>query len=375
MKNGRIERIEWARLIAERPRVAGGNARLGVHGKETPVELVRIAVDGETAFGWSRISRTEAEGFLGLKVDEVIDGNGLVYPQYRRLEFPLMDWRGRAAGKPVYALVGDGAQSEPYSVRCYDTTLLIDDLDIADDAEAVRLIQDEARDGLVRGHRAFKIKVGRGAMHMPLRDGTRRDIAVVEGVREVVGSDPLLMLDANNGYNLNLTKEVLAATEDVGIYWMEEAFHEDPALYGELQRWLDERNMPTLISDGEGDAASSLISQAQRGLIDVIQYDIRMYGFNNWLELGANLDRDGIRSAPHNYGGLYGNYAACHLAAGIDNFLLVEWDEAQAPGVDTSRYAIVDGRVQVPSDPGFGLELDDRYFTQCVKNEGWSVAL
>ena len=52
---------------------------------------------------------------------------------------------------------------------CYDTSLYIDDLHIKDDSEAASLIASEALEGADRGHKAFKIKVGRGAMHMPLK--------------------------------------------------------------------------------------------------------------------------------------------------------------------------------------------------------------
>ena len=44
------------------------------------------------------------------------------------------------------------------------------------------------------------------------------------------------MLDANNGYNLNLTKRVLQETADADVYWLEEPFHEDPELFLEPKR-------------------------------------------------------------------------------------------------------------------------------------------
>jgi L-alanine-DL-glutamate epimerase-like enolase superfamily enzyme len=52
---------------------------------------------------------------------------------------------------------------------------------------------------------------------MPLEDGIHRDIAVVHAVRAAIGTDAVL-LDANNGYNLNLAKYVLEATADCMIY-------------------------------------------------------------------------------------------------------------------------------------------------------------
>lgn len=138
---------------------------------------------------------------------------------------------------------------------CYDTSLYFDDLHLHNDRDAARLLAEEARAGYERGHRAFKIKVGRGARHMPLHDGIRRDIAVVHAVRAAVGAEAVLMLDANNGYNLNLAKEVLAATAPCIIFWLEEAFHEDDILYGDLRAWLRGRNMATLVAAGRSPLA------------------------------------------------------------------------------------------------------------------------
>ena len=58
--------------------------------------------------------------------------------------------------------------------------LYFDDLHLESTGAAAECIAGEAREGYARGHRAFKIKVGRGARHMPLETGTERDIAVVE---------------------------------------------------------------------------------------------------------------------------------------------------------------------------------------------------
>jgi L-rhamnonate dehydratase len=107
----------------------------------------------------------------------------------------------------------------------------------------------------------------------------------------------------------------------------------------------------------------------------VIQYDIFSYGFSCWLVLGRELDAAGVRSAPHHYGGHYGNYAACHLAAAIRQFSYVEWDEATTAGIDASGYAIQDGWVLVPNMPGFGLTLDEMVFEQAIASNGFSRSL
>jgi L-alanine-DL-glutamate epimerase-like enolase superfamily enzyme len=278
----------------------------------------------------------------------------------------------------VYALAAERIGlpvPHPFRAPCYDTSLYFDDLELASDDEAAALLAGEAREGYALGHRAFKLKIGRGARHMPLEAGTRRDIAVVRAVHAALGPGVPLLLDANNGYNLNLAKRVLAETAGCGVLWLEEAFHEDPVLYGDLREWLAANHLPVLIADGEGLASPYLLDWARAGLIDVIQYDVNSFGFSAWLSTGPQLDAWGVRSAPHHYGTHYGNYAGCHLAGAMRNFVYAEWDEVTTPGLEAPGYVIEDGCVHVPNAPGFGLHLDDRVFRAAVEAEGFRLTV
>lgn len=375
MNNPRISSIEWARLEGRRPRNAGSNARLGDHGSVVRVPIARITTeDGASGFGVCRATAEQAAALPGQRLADLFSATEGATTAGLPFDYPLWDLAGQRAGQPVYKLAAaiNGLPVPPtLSAPCYDTSLYIDDLHLASDEEAVQLIADEACAGVVRGHTAFKIKVGRGARHLPLEQGTQRDIAVIHAVRKAVGPAATIMIDANNGYNLNLTKRVLAETAACNIFWMEEAFHEDRILYLDLQAWLKEQGLAVLIADGEGQASPTLLDWAQEGVVNVIQYDIFGYGFTPWLALGQQLDAWGVRSAPHHYGGHYGNYAACHLAAAIHRFTYAEWDEATTPGIDAPAYRIDEGQVVVPDAPGFGLMLDEEIFQDAVKANGF----
>ncbi len=379
MDNARIVRIEFGTLEGQRPRHAGRNARIGDHGLTVRVPLARLTTDdGAQGFGAFRGSREDATALLGTSLAQAFSAGSGTAARWLAWDYPLWDLMAKCAGQPVYALaaaVNGQTPTTPYRVPCYDTSLYFDDLDLESDDEAAALIAAEAREGYASGHRAFKIKVGRGARHMPLEQGTRRDIAVVKAVREAIGPGLPIMLDANNGYNLNLTKRVLAETAECAVFWMEEPFHEDPMLYADLRAWLRQENLPILIADGEGDASTRLLDWARDGIIDVIQYDIFGHGFTGWLMTGKQLDAWNIRSAPHHYGGHIGNYTAAHLAGAIRGFTYVEWDEVATPGLDASGYVVRDGWVEVPNVPGFGLTLDETAFRRAVETTGYDRAI
>lgn len=364
----KVVKIQWGYLSGTRLRHAGSNARLGEHGRDIRESFVKLTLDdGSTGFGQSWLTPQVAENLLGKALGELITLEKGVSDEAYAIEFALWDLLGQRAGKPVYALLNP-ALTGPYRVRCYDTSLYIDDLHLSDDDEAAALVAVHARQGYERGHRAFKIKVGRGAMHMPLEVGIRRDIAVIRAVREAVGTDCPVMIDANNGYNFNITKQVLAETADCNLYWLEEAFHEDSVLYQHLRLWMNETGLKVLIADGEGHAAPQLMDWARDKIVDVIQYDTRQYGFTRWLEFARQLDAWGTLAAPHNYGSAFGEYATCHLAAAIQHFAFVESDVIQMNGLDGSGYRLQDGMIEVPATPGFGLTLDETALT-----DGFSV--
>ena len=379
MSGSRITRIEAGTLVGRRPREAGGNARLGAHGREVRVPLFRLSTeDGASGFGPGRLDAGQAGAALGAPLDALITAERGVADGADALEFPLWDLLGQVTGKPVYQLVAGRVGrpvTGPLRVPCYDTTLLIDDLHLDDDAAAAALIAEEAHYGHAHNHRSFKIKVGRGALHMPLEQGTRRDIAVIRAVREAVGADARIMIDANNGYNLNLAKRVLAETADCQLFWLEEAFQEDPVLYEHLRAWMEQERLAVLIADGEVWAPPELMDWARQGLVDVIQYDIFRHGFSNWLRTGAQLDVWGARSAPHHYGRHLGNYVSGHLAAGIERYTFVEWDEVTTPGLDASAYRVEQGQVIIPEAPGFGLALEESVFRAAVAQGGFELTL
>jgi L-alanine-DL-glutamate epimerase-like enolase superfamily enzyme len=369
----RIEEISWAALPYKRPRIAGKNARLDTHGWGGDVPVARIRAGGIEGFGWCTLDRFQAGLLTGLPVRALFREDAMLKPEYRGLEFPLLDWLGRRFHKPVYELAAKDPLklNREFSVPAYDTTIYFDELHIQDNKEAVDFILNEVSEGLGRGHRHFKVKIGRCGRWMGLQEGLRRDIDIVNGIRELAGPEAKLMVDANNGYNLNITKEFLLAAKDSKLYWLEEAFHEDNVLYASLKDWLKEQGIETLIADGEGQASPALVNWAKKGLVDVLQYDLRSYGFFNWMELCAELESFKILFAPHNYGGFYGNYAQGHFAACTGNFALAEFDVADAEGIDTSAYRIENGRLLVPALDGFGLALDRRIFEKYRDEKGY----
>src|SRR5690606_13695696 len=167
-----ITRVEWARLAGQRPRHAGRNARLDNHGIHVRPAIARLTTsDGATGVGFSRAPQAAAEQVLGQPLDALFDPSSGATALGQPFDIALWDLMAKHAGLPVYALAATmlGKPVPPaLRVPCYDTSLYIDDLHIDDEDEAAALIAQEAEAGWAQGHRAFKVKVGRGSRHMDL---------------------------------------------------------------------------------------------------------------------------------------------------------------------------------------------------------------
>jgi L-rhamnonate dehydratase len=379
--SSRIARIEWGVLEGTRPHPLGKNARLPEHGATVRVPLCRITTtDGAQGIGPSRLSKDLAYQAVGLPVAALFSPKAGTQEAWMGLDYPLWDLAGVQAGMAVYQLAGDGAATsslQPPTVACYDTSLYFDELlpdaDGAGDARGAEVVAAEAAAGYAAGHRAFKVKVGRGARWMSPAAGLDRDVAVMTAVREAIGPDCVLLADANNGFTLNGAQEFLERTADLGLGWLEEPFHEDEVLLEALRAWVDRGNLRVELADGESATLDEGLRLAGRGFIDVVQADILAASFSRWRRAGASLDAMGMGSAPHHFGLYLGNYVSGHLAGAISGLRYVEWDEARVPGIEAPGYRFAEGCLTLASTPGFGIEVDEETYRSAVAAGGFDI--
>ncbi len=372
----RIVRIEWAVVEGKRPISLGKNARLSAHGAVVGVPLCRLTTDdGLVGVGPSRLDIDVGYEALGLPVSRMFGEDG-TRARWLSLDYALWDLAGHRAGAPVYQLASDQLgerQCAPGTpvVDCYDTSFYFEDLEPS--AQEPQRLAARAAASYERGHRAFKVKVGRGGRWMGPAEGMDRDVAVMKAVRGAIGQECTLLADANNGYTLNGAREFLVRTAEAHIGWLEEPFGEDRILLADLREWVAHEGLNVLLADCESATPEEAYELASSGVIDVVQCDVLEAGFTRWLSLGPALDGVGVASAPHHFGLYLGNYVPGHLASVVENLRYIEWDEASVPGVSLPGYHFSNGRLRVSDLPGFGIELDEELFAQAVKATGFDL--
>ena len=351
----RIVRIEKVILKSTRPRLVGVNSKGGPHGLTVSDHVVRLHSDGgAVGVGWSHVDKHGAEQLLGKRLHDLFELPDGCLEAGRAIDLPLWDLVAKLSDVPLYRLLGGRGSRE---VEVYDGSVYIDDLD-ASDEEAVSIFQEEVQTGHDYGYRNFKIKIGRGARWMPVMEGLERDVLVIRTIRDAAGPDAKILVDANNGTTLNIAKEILLRCADVGVYWFEEAFHEERAFNEPFKAFIEESGYETLVADGEsGPPPPSFFDMVERGWIDVVQHDFRAEGLTWWKATADRIAPWGASCAPHCWGSIIERYAHAHFAASIPNFCLLEAAPADTEGVVLDGWEMRDSKLIVPDTPGTGFDL------------------
>ncbi|MDP6453419.1 MAG: enolase C-terminal domain-like protein [SAR202 cluster bacterium] len=322
------------------------------------------------------------DSFLNHRVDEYLetsDGRVVgVHEEYKQLFWEhgwmsilAFDLLGQDLGISAVDLLGGQVRDR---VPAYDTTLYFQDMVHPENGAAQ--VASEAAKAHSDGYNEFKIKVGRPGRWMAPQAGMERDVEVVLGVREAVGPDAKIMVDANFGYDhrLDLLEDFMRETLPANIFWFEEMVTADVGDYRVMRRIRDRLGSDALLVCGEVDRdppSQVFRDLVDQRLIDGYQPDSVSAGFSRWQALEEWLEPTGVRSIPHNFGnGNFGTRATLVFGAASPTFLTLE-DERHYPNVYADDdVSFSDGAYSVPSGPGLGLKIDtDAYQSKYAGHE------
>ena len=231
------------------PRPQPFQSSLGTHqASENAVVLIHTDTGltglGEASSIWDRRGRGESEAINGLLADmlcgldprrirEIADRMNQVlhrsFPAKAGIEMALYDLVGKACGVPVYQLLGG-------QVR--DRVLLSHSLSMGD-PEAIAA---QAQSLVAQGYKTLKAKIGRD-LHA--------DLAVLAAVRNAVGSEVTLRVDANMGWSS--AKEAVRSIEAIADFDLE--LVEQPLAADDLEglRFVRERvSLPIMADESVG---------------------------------------------------------------------------------------------------------------------------
>ncbi len=277
------------------------------------------------------------------------------------VEIALWDIAGKAAGLPLYKLLGGNRDRLPAYAS---TGELRPKEQRVDD---VLKLRDE-------GFRAVKLR-----FHSP---NAKDDLPTLEAVRKAVGDSMTIMVDANQGwrYPADLTPRwdlrtaiaMARAMEEYDVFWLEEPLWSyDYDGLAELRRQANVR-----IAGGELNLGLHEFREYFRhGCLDVYQPDATFAGGITTARTVAGMAHSaGLLFAPHTWSNGLGMIANLHLAAAMPNCPFIEYPydpPAWTPEVRDfflTEPVRIDGNgdVVLPDKPGLGVALDE---DKCKKYE------
>jgi galactonate dehydratase len=275
------------------------------------------------------------------------------------IDMALWDIKGKAAGLPVYALLGGPTREK---VRCY--------VHLA--GETPEQLAADARKRVAQGYTAVRFyPLGRFSP-APGETGTEFSRASytriagmaaerVAAVREAVGPDVDVMIDVVNRLQPPEALAVANAAARYNLY-----FFEDPIEPDNLDAQADfARRSPVPVSTGE---RLQTIYQFQdllnRKAAAYIRPDISLAGGISGLrKIAALAEASYAGVVPHNPMSAVATAACVHLDAAIHNCPVQEYvgDEFEKPKIDLvpEPLRFEKGYLIVPDKPGLGVELND----------------
>ena len=267
------------------------------------------------------------------------------------LDTALWDLRGKLEGRSVCELIG----GTPRRLRAYASSMK---RDITPDQEAERL--KRLRD--TRGFDAFKFRVGSECGH-DVDEWPGRTEAIVPAVRKALGDDVDLLVDANSGFSPARAILVGRMLEDHGVRHFEE-----PCPYWELEQTKEVRDALSLdVTGGEQDCMiPTWRRMIELGAVDIIQPDVcYLGGLSRTMRVAAMGAKAGLPCTTHRANLSMVTLFTRHLLGAIPNagdYLEFSIEEAdyypwQYGLFRNDPYKVEDGRVTIPSEPGWGVEI------------------
>ena len=257
----------------------------------------------------------------------------------------LWDLKGKALKAPVYQILGGPTRTE---IPAYASML---GFSVEPERAAAR-----AKEYKDLGYRAQKWFFREGPADG--KAGMRKNVALVKAVREAVGPDVDIMLDAWMSWDVPYTLQMAELLEEYSPRWIEE-----PVLPDKIESYAKIRAESVVpISGGEHEYTRWGLKQLMDAeAVDVLQPDIYWCGgITETLKICALASTYDLPVVPHGHS----TNATAHLIASQPASLcpiqeyLVKWNTIHQWFLRTPLVP-ENGVVKLDNRPGLGMELDE----------------
>ena len=267
------------------------------------------------------------------------------------IDIALWDILAKKSNLPLYQLLG-GKTNDKIPVYGYGMMLQKKTVD-----ELCELFKNEASQIKENNFKAMKMKIGMGP---------KEDLKLVSAVRDAIGSEFKLMVDANHAYNKNDALYVGKGLDEMNIYWFEEPVApEDYDSYKELKEKLK-----TNIAGGEAEFTKYGWNQLiKNNCIDIAQPEVcGLGGITEYLKVSALAQSNFIPIVNHVWGSALSVAVNLHLLTTLPDMpgglfptkSMLEFDTTEKnifiTDLAEEKFSILD---QVKNKNGFASPLEN----------------
>ena len=254
------------------------------------------------------------------------------------IDIALWDIKGKVANRPLYKLLGGFSDKVPVYIAggYYEEGKGLDEL------------AQEMIESLSTGANAVKMKIGGVSI--------REDVERVKIVRQAIGDDIRLMVDANCAYRYYEAIEIARKMEPYDIFWFEEPINPDD--YEGHKLISNATSIP--IATGENEYTKyGFRDLIEKRSVSILQPDgLIMGGVTEFMKVAAMAQAHDLPIAPHGNQDVH-----VHLVSAIPNGLTVEYYRGSTNPMWGRMFKhtleVKDGYLMPPDRPGVCIEIND----------------
>lgn len=259
------------------------------------------------------------------------------------IDIALWDLKGKLCNLPVYKLLGGYTNKIPtYIAGGY-----------YEEGKGLKELAQEMEKNVAMGARAVKMKIGGASIN--------EDVERVRVVRDAIGSEVKLLVDANNAYRYYEAIGIARKMEKYDIFWFEEPVMPD-----------DYRGHAMVAAATSIPIATGENEYTRYGFRDLIEHKAAailnadaqiLGGVTEFMKVAALAAAYDLPVAPHGSQDVH-----VHLVSAIPNGLIVEYyrDSVDHMWGKTfkEQLTLKDGYLEPPNRPGFGIEVNEKELKQ-----------
>jgi galactonate dehydratase len=270
-------------------------------------------------------------------------------PAMAAVEIACWDIIGKVVSAPVWQLLGGATQPR---IRAYANGWYSGE-------RSPTAIAELASQVVAQGYTALKLDPFGTAYKFITKPELRAAMAIVEAIREAVGADVDIMIEAHDRFTVQTAIEVGRTIAAIDPFWLEApVISTDPVATNAVARAV-----PVRVAAGERFSRPTEFAELLHDrVVDIAQPELlNCGGIQGLLAAAAVASSYDAFVAPHNAQSPFTTVVNTHVGATLPNLLVQEsFDDFLEPwshDLMTGACRVKDGYIELPEGPGFGVSF------------------